>query len=181
MPLRTTTTRAAGRAANASLLPLPGKARKEVGAGRRLFGDRFVAAVTVDADGGTAHEDWRDPPNALHGRDERPRGANATVPQFALVRGGPAFVDRRPDEIDDGVGAIEGMRPFRGAGTVGVPSNLLGLPGSARQHCDRRAITRQLTDQRRAEQASAASNDDAHRAIVYGGTAPLTGDRQQIY
>jgi hypothetical protein len=57
----------------------------------------------------------------------------------------------------------------------------LRLPGSARQHRDRHAITRQLTDQRRAEQASATGNDDTHRPMVYGASAALTGARQRAY
>ena len=166
MPLRTRTTRVAGLCDKRLVLPLRGEFREEVGAGRRLFGHAFVASVAIDADGRTADENCGNPPNALQGCDECLRGVHPTVPQFALIRGRPASVDRCANKIDDGIGAVEGVSPFRGCGTVGVPSHLLGLPGAARQHGDRHTITRQVADERRAEQACPASDNDAHRAMV---------------
>ena len=85
---------------------------EKIGSGRRRFGQRFVAAVAVIADGGSADECAGRARGLANRGGQASRGEQPAVAQFLLLRGGPPLRrDRFAGEIDDGGRAVETCGP----------------------------------------------------------------------
>ncbi len=93
---------AEGFRASGFSLPVSGDTRKEIAAGRTVFGEFFVAAIAVIADRGGRDKDFRARLEARHRRDEIARGRDAARTKAGLALDGPASSsDGLAGQIDD--------------------------------------------------------------------------------
>ncbi len=97
--------------------------RQEVAAGSARFGERLVAAASVDPDRRRRHEHPGLSPQAGERRGQQARAGLAALPDPALpVRVPPGHADVLPGEVDDGIHPLERRAIDRPGG--GIPGDL---------------------------------------------------------
>src|SRR5262249_15257688 len=86
----------------------PGAAEigEKTSTGHGGFGNRFFAAMAVDADGGSADEDLRLVADLLHSAQDVVCGENAGIVNAALHFGSPALRNVFACQVDDAIHAI---------------------------------------------------------------------------
>jgi len=74
-----------------------------------LFGENFIAAISIEADGGGADQDFGPMLYAANGIDQMPGTLNAAVANACFDGGIPALGDGLTGEVDDGIHRIQAV------------------------------------------------------------------------
>src|SRR5438067_2342181 len=149
------------------LLPAPAEAREKVVARRRGFGEPLVAAIAVPADGAAGDEHARPRGRRSDGADEIPRDADAARLEHTPPLGGPPSADDRlAREVHDRLGAHDRggkrLRPCCAHELDIAAEHLARARLGAHPRDDRVAIEAQPRNQRAADEAGAARDENTH-------------------